>query len=195
MEYRIEQLYNELTKIITPDTVFACIGAVKTTSYLDSVGPQVGDILKKNGIPFIYGTHDRPYNGLTANGMAKMINKFHKHNTVIAIDTACAVSEEKLYKIQIEKGRISPGAGINKKLPKVGDYAIKAYMMLREERDLIINNNLLSSDKCVFLINKTDEMVKIISTAIIRAYKDALNKPLLDLVEIRAHNAALYKLL
>jgi putative sporulation protein YyaC len=194
MDDRIEQLYNELVKIITPDTVFACIGAVRTTSYLDSIGPQVGDILKANKIPFVYGTHDKPYNGLTANSMTKTISKFHPHSTVIAIDTACALTDEKLYKIQILNGCIKPGAGVNKKLTKVGDYAIKAFMLSSNEKDLIFNSELLSSNKCGFLINKVDEMVHIISAAILKAYQEATNKSLFELLEIKSNKEAIYKL-
>lgn len=195
MDERTLELYNELVKIITPDTVFACVGAVRTTSYLDSVGPQVGDILQANGIPYVYGTHNKPYNGITAEKMAKTIKKHHKNNTVIAIDTCCCHSLKKLYKIQLEKGYISPGAGVGKELTKVGDYAIKAYLISWKDTELIPNSELLNSKKCGFLINKTDETVKIISDAIVQAYKDACSKPLIDIIEIENNKINVSKLI
>lgn len=195
MDERTLELYNELVKIITPDTVFACVGAARTTSYLDSVGPQVGDILQANGVPYVYGTHNKPYNGITAEKMAKTINKYHKNNTVIAIDTCCCYNTKKLYKIQLEKGHIAPGAGVGKELTKVGDYAIKAYLISWKDTDLIPNNELLNSKKCGFLINKTDEAVKIISDAIVQAYKDACSKPLIDIIEIENNKINISKLI
>lgn len=195
MDERTLELYNELVKIITPDTVFACVGAVRTTSYLDSVGPQVGDILQANGIPYVYGTHKKPYNGITAERMAKTIKKHHKNNTVIAIDICCCHNLKKLYKIQLENGHIAPGAGVGKKLTKVGDYAIKAYLISWKDIDLIPNNELLNSEKCGFLINKTDEIVKIISDAIVQAYRDACSKPLIDIIEIENNKANISKLI
>ena len=145
MDKRINELYNELIKIITPDTVFACIGAIKTTSYIDSIGPQVGDLLKAAGIPYVYGTQSKPYNGFTAEKFTKTINKHHKNNIVIAIDTACTMWPEKLYKILLENGSIRPGAGVNKKLSSVGDYAIKAYCADKNNMHLLYNSNLYSN--------------------------------------------------
>lgn len=176
MEQRIERLYNELIKIITPDTVFACIGAAKTTSYLDSVGPQIGDRLKSVGLPYVYGTHTMPYNGLTAESMAAKINKRHKKQTVIAIDACCTCFDNKLFKIEIAKGSMSPGAGLNKKLTSVGDYSIRAFTLKKDNMSLLPNIKLMTSGKCDYYIREVDIIVEIISKAIIKAYNDVMNK-------------------
>lgn len=183
MDERINKLYNELIKIITPDTVFACIGAVKTTSYIDSIGPQIGDLLKAVGIPYVYGTHANPYNGLTSEKMNKTIKKYHKNNNVIAIDTCCTKHIEKLYKIVVENGSIAPGAGVDKKLSRIGNYAIKAFALYTEDLDLIYNGHLYSHKECDTIIQEVDDMVYIISTAIIKAYKYVVQQPTFDIIE------------
>lgn len=187
MEERTLELYNELIKIMTPDTVFACIGAVKTTSYLDSIGPQVGDILKANGLPYVYGTHKKPYDGLSAERFTKMINKRYKNNTVIAIDLCCCLDTEKLYKIQLDQGFLTPGAGVNKKLSKIGDYAIRVYMLTRYNKDLVVNYKFFKDKDYEFLKNKTDESIKIISDAIIQAYKYVCTNPSFNITELKTN--------
>lgn len=195
MNQRIEELYNELIKIITPDTVFACVGAVKTTSYIDSIGPQVGDRLVKAGLPYVYGTTKKPYNGLTACGISAKINRIHHNQVIIAIDCCISYTDEKLYKINITNGGIKPGAGLNKKLPIIGDYAIKAFMLREYNTDLIINTNLMTSGKCDFYVQETKRMVDIISTAIIQAYEYICKKTIRNIFSDKANIINVNKLL
>jgi putative sporulation protein YyaC len=184
MDERIDELYNELIKIITPDTVFACIGAIKTTSYIDSIGPQIGDLLKAAGIPYVYGTQSSPYNGFTAEKITKKIKKHHKNNVVIAIDTACTMYPDKLYKILLENGAIRPGAGVNKRLTSVGNYAIKAYCADKNNMSLLYNSNLYSNKDCDSIIEEVDNCINIIATAIIKAYQYIIKQPAFNIIEI-----------
>lgn len=195
MNQRIEELYNELIKIITPDTVFACIGAVKTTSYIDSIGPQIGDRLTKAGLPYVYGTTKKPYNGLTACGIGAKINRIHHNQVIVAIDCCISYTDEKLYKIGITNGGIKPGAGMNKKLPIIGDYAIKAFMLREYNTDLIMNSKLMTSGKCDFYVQETDKIVNIISTAIIQAYNYICKKTIENIFSDKANIINVNKLL
>lgn len=195
MNQRIEELYNELIKIITPDTVFACIGAVKTTSYIDSIGSQVGDRLTKAGLPYVYGTTKKPYNGLTACGIGAKINRIHHNQVIVAIDCCISYTDEKLYKIGITNGGIKPGAGMNKKLPIIGDYAIKAFMLREYNTDLIMNSKLMTSGKCDFYVQETNKIVDIISTAIIQAYNYICKKTIENIFSDKANIINVNKLL
>lgn len=182
MNQRIQRLYDELIKVITPNTVFACIGAAKTTSYLDSVGPQIGDRLKQAGLPFVYGNHNMPYNGLTAEAMTAKINKRHKKQTVIAIDACCTQFDSKLFKIEFAKGSMSPGAGLNKKLTSVGDYSIRAFTLTKNNIELLPNIKLMTSGQCDYYVRETDIIIEIISKAIIQAYNDVMNKTIKNIL-------------
>ncbi len=195
MNSRAKALYNELIKIMTPNTAFACIGAVKTTSYIDSIGPQVGDRLVAAGLPYVYGTHRKPYNGLTAETMAARIKRKHKNNLVIAIDTCTTRSDDKLLKIDFVKGSIAPGAGLDRKLPRIGDYSIKAYMLKEGDTDIILNSSLLTSGRCDFYVNEVNDIIDIISSAIIEAYKYVSNETIRGILPDNTNNRNVSKLL
>lgn len=169
---RIDKLYEQLVKIITPNTVFACIGARPTSSYVDSVGPQIGLNLINYQIPNVYGTIDKPIDAITAERYISYIKRKHKNEPVIAIDIAITKDINKYGKIQISAGGIYPGAALKKNISRIGDYNIKAYVLQANNKDILMNSVLYESANKDIIIQLVEETVTVISEAIIIAYYD-----------------------
>lgn len=101
------------------NVVFACIGS--DLSIGDSLGPIVGSELERMGYHVI-GTLKDPLNGVN---LKERLSVFMKDNEKILIAIDAGIGEKKqVGNIQIKKGPINPGAGLGKKLFKVGDYSL-----------------------------------------------------------------------
>ena len=98
-----------------------CIGTDKCI--IDSLGPLTGTLLsKKNLAVDIYGTLNKPVHAMNINEYTKIIKK-KKYNKVIAID-ACLSNKKNQGIIEVREGPITPGRGIGKVLPEIGDVSI-----------------------------------------------------------------------
>ena len=100
----------------TKEQRFICIGTSKN-SY-DSVGPKIGSILKDKGY-MVYGVVGNEIHGMNLNKKLKDVYismpKDKSNIQLIAIDAAFLFGNNS-YKIV---NYISPGNGVNKKLPKI----------------------------------------------------------------------------
>lgn len=164
---RKEELKTELRKIMTLDTVFVCIGTMN--SIIDSLGPLIGKKLEDAGLK-VCGTLLSPYHALTYEIKNKILNEKYKDNNKIAID-ACVCGEEfKLYKVGISSGPISPGAGCNKRIPAIGDYSLRGFLLYKTERNLVYNHDLIRSCKYDEKVRELKNMVDLISQAIIEVH-------------------------
>lgn len=177
MENRIQELKNELRKVMTLDTIFVCIGTMNST--LDSLGPRIGGILTEAGIP-VCGTPKNPYHAVSYSEQNKFLDKYYKHSNKIAIDACCCTEEYKLYKIKFSQSPIAPGAGVGKIIPPVGDYAIRAYLTTKSETPLIIDSNLRLSGMYKTKIKHLDDLTNIISRAIIEVYRELQEWPQIE---------------
>ena len=102
--------------------VLLCIGTDKVTG--DCLGPLLGYRLKKTGYSgIIYGDLDSPVHAKNIYEVVKEINKKHPRAFVIAIDASLGTQSHVGY-ITLGVGSLSPGAGVGKDLPKVGDLFI-----------------------------------------------------------------------
>lgn len=111
-----------LKPFLTKDTVIVCIGTDKCIG--DCLGPLVGTLLKKKDMSFpIYGTLNNPIHAVNLNEKITYIKKVHPSSPVIAID-ACLGDEENIGLIHVRHKPISPGKGVGKKLPSIGDISI-----------------------------------------------------------------------
>ncbi len=103
--------------------VFLCIGTDRATG--DSLGPIVGYKLTKryhNKIA-IYGTLSQPVHAKNLSMTIDEIYEKFPNALIIAIDASLGSNEHVGY-ITLGEGPLSPGAGVNKKLPSVGDIFI-----------------------------------------------------------------------
>jgi putative sporulation protein YyaC len=125
----VRNMKNELKPIVSDkqEVVFVCIGSDRSSG--DSYGPFVGLKLKeifslrKYTHVSVYGCLDYPVHAKNLAETVQIIHQNHRDTIVIAIDS-CLGSSEHIGTIQLEKGPIKPGSGVQKDLPPIGEYSI-----------------------------------------------------------------------
>lgn len=122
------------------EIVILCIGTDRVTG--DCLGPLIGYKLKGNlGDHFnIYGTLDEPVHAKNIEETTKKIYKKHKKPLIIAIDASLGTPEHIGF-LTVGEGSIKPGAGLNKKLPHVGDIFVTGIVNLNNVLDIFILQN------------------------------------------------------
>jgi putative sporulation protein YyaC len=109
-----------LSKMNFYDIVVVCIGTDRSTG--DALGPIVGSKLQKL-FPkqmTVYGTLDDPVHAMNLEETLSLIKKTHRFPFIIAID-ACLGELKSVGMVTLAHGPLKPGAGVQKKLPEVGD--------------------------------------------------------------------------
>lgn len=103
--------------------VILCIGSDLAVG--DSLGPIVGTMLSTGGHfrGYVYGTLRNPVTAKEAKYLAEFLKKTHPHGDIVAVDAAVG-EEEDVGLLKVLHGSVRPGAGANKRLPKVGDVSI-----------------------------------------------------------------------
>ncbi len=103
------------------NSAIVCIGTDKCI--VDSLGPLTGTLLSKENLDIdIYGTLEKPVHAININDYLKIIKK-KNYDKVIAID-ACLSNKKNQGIIEVREGAITPGKGIGKILPEIGDISI-----------------------------------------------------------------------
>jgi putative sporulation protein YyaC len=107
----------------TSELACICIGTDRSTG--DALGPLVGSQLEKmDGSRLrIYGTLDEPVHAVNLQATLNQMQRELKHPRVIAVD-ACLGQLSSVGWIQVGSGPLRPGAGVNKRLPEVGQVHI-----------------------------------------------------------------------
>lgn len=115
------------------DIVLICIGSDRATG--DCLGPIVGHKLhlheryfKKNGF-HLYGTLEKPIHAKNLEATVGFIQVYHPGSLVIAIDASLGIADH-VGCITLGEGSLSPGVGVEKELPKVGDIFITGIVNL-----------------------------------------------------------------
>lgn len=103
--------------------VLLCIGSDRATG--DCLGPIIGYKLSKLQHPGfrIYGTLSDPVHAKNLGDTIKKIRKRHPQAAIVAIDASLGSSHHIGY-ITLGEGSLSPGIGVEKELPAVGDIFI-----------------------------------------------------------------------
>lgn len=101
------------------NTVFLCIGTNRSTG--DAYGPLVGTYLNERGYKNVLGTINQPVHHLN---LKETIEQIPPDKKIIAIDAALGRIDHVGYLFCAE-GPLSPGSGVGKEIPPVGDYHIK----------------------------------------------------------------------
>ncbi len=101
------------------ERLIVCIGSDRSTG--DSLGPLVGAYLKQLLLPRteIWGTLADPVHALNLEQYAQKIDGDASRPLVIAVDASLG-KPGSVGLIEVGKGPLIPGAGVNKKLPPVG---------------------------------------------------------------------------
>lgn len=126
--YGKHRFSNQLQKLMATfpsckEVVCVSIGTDRSTG--DALGPLVGSFLEKELPPSmtVYGTLDTPVHALNLEKTILKISHTHPQALILAVD-ACLGKMKSVGWIQAGLGPIRPGAGVNKKLPEVGQIHI-----------------------------------------------------------------------
>ncbi len=119
-------IYNQMLKANyhhEKEVIVLCIGTDRSTG--DSLGPLTGTFLSKiNSLPAtIIGTIYNPVHASNLSSIITTIENKHSNPFIIAIDAGLGKQSSVGY-IDVKKGPLEPGTGVNKKLPKIGDMHI-----------------------------------------------------------------------
>ena len=117
-------LYMALKKCLGPlerPPVVLCIGSdLDTRSRVDSLGPIAGTMLRRRAFNgYVYGTLKNPVTAKEAKYLGEFLKKTHPRSKIIAVDAAVG-EEPDIGLLKVLSGALRPGAGANKRLPKVG---------------------------------------------------------------------------
>jgi putative sporulation protein YyaC len=108
-------------EVSSKEVVVVCIGTDRSTG--DSLGPLVGSQLAARGIGPVYGTLDDPVHATNLQEKIVEIREKHPDSFIVAID-ACLGKTESVGHVNIKKGPLRPGTGVNKNLPTIGNMHI-----------------------------------------------------------------------
>lgn len=136
----LEALLLETTYPINDIIVF-CIGTDRSTG--DCLGPLVGDKLSKIHILQninVFGTLNEPVHAKNIGEYTERIHSTYEHPFIIAIDASLGKTEN-IGKINLFKGPIFPGSGVNKNLIPVGDLSITGIVNISGFMEYIILQN------------------------------------------------------
>lgn len=123
------------------NSAIVCIGTDKCI--IDSLGPLTGTMLSKEKLNIdIYGTLDKPVHAMNISDYIKILKK-KNYDKIIAID-ACLSNKKNQGIIEVREGPITPGKGIGKVLPEIGDLSIIGVVDSsdREFHDLVQDTRL-----------------------------------------------------
>ncbi|MDR1699742.1 MAG: spore protease YyaC [Lachnoclostridium sp.] len=110
------------------EVVLICIGSDRATG--DCLGPMVGHRMSKHQKQFsVYGTLEKPVHAKNLSSALDFIHAYHKGALIIAIDASLGRADHIGY-ITLGEGSLSPGVGVDKDLPDVGDLFITGIVNL-----------------------------------------------------------------
>jgi putative sporulation protein YyaC len=142
------------------EIVCVCIGTDRSTG--DSLGPLVGTLLSKQSRPHlkVYGTLDEPVHALNLSSTLETIRLKHPGTLVLAVD-ACLGQSRSVGWIQLGLGPVRPGAGVNKRLPEVGEIHITGIVNVAGFMEYFV----LQNTRLSLVMN----MAEVIASAIVKA--------------------------
>jgi len=144
-----------------------CVGTNRSTG--DSFAPFVGTYLEENNIKNVIGTIDNPCH---ASNLDERLSEIPNDAYVIALDASLSKSES-IGNINIIKGQLEPGIGVNKRLTSFGDLTI-TYNVNIDSKNIKMNYKILSNTKISVIIKGAKICAKSITDAIDTIYKNLI---------------------
>ncbi|WP_317086087.1 spore protease YyaC, partial [Clostridium neonatale] len=105
----------------------------------------------------VYGTLSEPIHALNIDERLNEIKKLHPNAHIIGID-ACLGNEEDIGDIRVRNHAISPGKGVGKELPEVGETSIIGIVDTSEYSDLFFSRSIRLS----FVMDMAKSISKIL---------------------------------
>jgi putative sporulation protein YyaC len=157
---RAKQPPNPLKEILPKgtkanDVMFVCVGTDRSTG--DSLGPMIGTILKEKGYNVV-GTLAEPVNAVN---LEETLRSLPKNKIVIGVDASLG-RPESVGKLFYKSGPLKPGAGVNKKLPEVGDYHLYGVVNVGGFMEYFV----LQNTRLKLIMDMADEAVRVITKAL-----------------------------
>lgn len=145
-KYAIQHFSKELEQLILQKNprlgtiVILCIGTDRATG--DCLGPIVGYKMKTFSLNnvIIYGTLAEPIHAKNIEETIISIENLYHHPFIIAID-ACLGKTNHIGMINLGEGSLTPGSGVNKILPPVGDIYITGIVNFSGFMDMMVLQN------------------------------------------------------
>lgn len=153
-----EKLSKDLRKYLKGNLTIVCIGTDRSSG--DSFAPFVGTMLQEKGYTNVIGTIDDPAHGMNLNERLKEIPK---GNLVLAIDS-CLGEKSSIGVTTFNSGKLTPGAGLGKKLPHVGDFNLKGIVNM-DSGCSKLNFKLLSATRLSIVLKMAKHCVASIEEA------------------------------
>ncbi|HCW04069.1 MAG TPA: spore protease YyaC [Clostridium sp.] len=122
------------------DIIFLCIGTDRSTG--DSLGPLVGEKLKflsRENVS-VYGNLQYPVHARNLIETIEKIHSTHNNPYIIAIDASLG-SLHNVGKIFVEDKPLTPGAAMNKDLPKIGDLSVTGIVNISGSLEFMVLQN------------------------------------------------------
>ncbi|MGG3466939.1 spore protease YyaC [Neobacillus pocheonensis] len=164
-EKEIEKLALKLKDVLSKtnkEVIILCVGSDRSTG--DSLGPIVGSMLKEINFPLpVYGTLEEPVHALNIHKILKNVKEIHHEPFIIGID-ACLGEPAQIGSILFKKGPFFPGAALNKVLPGVGDYHLKAIVNCLDSYSPVQS---LNSTRLYTVMKLSEILTKIIYRAVL----------------------------
>lgn len=135
----LEECFDRFYKEDYSDIIFACIGTDRATG--DCLGPLIGYKIKEMNYKniHVFGTLDEPLHAKNLGEHIELFKQFRKP-FIVAID-ACLGKYERIGFINIKEGSLSPGSGVNKSLPSIGDVNITGIVNMGGFMEIMILQN------------------------------------------------------
>ncbi len=165
---KLEDLNFNLNK----ELIIVCIGTDRSTG--DCLGPLTGSLLKKNNKTniSIWGDVNNPVHARNLDKTINIIEKKYKNPFIIAIDAGLG-KKSSVGCIDVKKGPLKPGTGVNKKLTKIGDMHITGLVNVGGYMEYLV----LQSTRLSIVL----KMARIISTGLELTIKNLYeNKRVVD---------------
>jgi putative sporulation protein YyaC len=136
----ISTFLNTYTLTNYSDIIILCIGTDRSTG--DSLGPLVGYKLANLNYDHVhvFGSLEEPVHANNLEDKIKFIYSNYKNPLFIAID-ACLGKMNHIGYISVSNNPISPGAGVNKTLPKIGHISIMGIVNFQGFMDFLVLQN------------------------------------------------------
>ncbi len=141
---RLEEVLSKSLHDNHSEIIVLCVGTDRSTG--DCLGPLVGHKLKyiRSASVQVLGTLDEPVHAKNLKIVLDKIQADYERPFIISID-ACLGKAENIGCISVGEGPIKPGAGVNKRLPEVGDIHIMGIVNIGGFMEyLILQNTRLS---------------------------------------------------
>ncbi|HLV08952.1 MAG TPA: spore protease YyaC [Halanaerobiales bacterium] len=153
-------IYNNIIRLNykpKQELIILCIGTDRSTG--DSLGPLTGTLLNK--IDFfpatVIGNIYKPIHASNLKETINLINQKYLNPFIIAVDAGLGKQSSVGY-IDVKKGPLKPGTGVNKNLPEIGDMHITGLVNVSGYMEYLV----LQSTRLSVVM----KMAEIISTAL-----------------------------